>query len=242
MERTLYVGTTEAEGRRAPRIGLSPACSAGDAPGALRLTSCYPITDALQLLAESGRQDPVIAVVAVDLAQLDPACLLPDERFLDHRYRAHIWRGALPPLPERLMWFRERLAEFQWAALMSLRDMGYVRYRGSIPPAAVSRVALVEWRRIPILTLLAQSAVSSLSGYARSGRLHRRLTEWVMGEPVSPAEIAHIRRWSESPKAVLWQGALQWLLSNRSGITILPGGSDGALQNGERDVQAPVYL
>jgi len=201
----LYHGTSGAVARRAFTEGLLPRSVSGidslwaahpSSPEAVYLTRAYAGYFAA---AATGVGEPW-GIVEVDTDRLDARCLVPDEDFLEQatqgekipagrRYES-LW-GA--DITARTAWFRAHLLNYSSLWADSIRGLGNCAYLGAVSPEAITRVVVVDSRKIGDLAYMVLDPVICLMNHKFCGEKYQALTDWFIGEPV---EAARVLGWS----------------------------------------------
>lgn len=136
-----------------------------------------------------------IGIIEVDLDQLDPACLYPDEDFVEQTLRA---MGTLDPeiagdefLRARTLAIRHEIEQYQTLWEASLDGLGNVAHRGPIPPSAITRISLYDPDSNPYVTLQMLDPTITLLNAQLAGPIYEEITAWLMGDPVTPERMLH---------------------------------------------------
>lgn len=207
----LYHGTSERAARQIMEEGLLPRSARRDRKGnwnhtiishkdAVYLTSAYALYFAIASTEDApelktGADGLRVAVIEVDTALLDEACLVPDEDVVEQSNRGRE-SPDLPPsyhgwsMERRTRYWRKRLSGFSmtgaWRA--SLHAMGTCAHLGAISPSAITRVAFVPLRGAPNACAMAMDPTISILNYRFVGKKYRALTKWVFGDPMGADE------------------------------------------------------
>ena len=137
----------------------------------------------------SRGSDPQCAVVEVDADLLDPACLFPDEDFLEQASR-HVPDPVQGTMSQRILHYRARQFEYDgqchsssgeetawWQA--SLKHLGTCCHRGVIPASAITRAVI--WPHEPnIMMMLVWDPTISVINQKVCGDRYRALTAKLM--------------------------------------------------------------
>jgi hypothetical protein len=199
----LYHGTTEAFALEALKKGLRPRGrrksnwpDAASCKDAVYLTNAYPLYYAINATDPAMKTLP--AIIEIDTLHLDEDLLAPDEDAIEQ-----VTRRNNNPCPEgwsmlkRTRYFRDRLADYtgmdQW--LTSLKALGNCTYLGTIPPEAMTRMAVIDPAKASTVCWMAMDAQIILPNYNICGAKYRALTKWIfnddLGEDV-PVKIGEL--------------------------------------------------
>lgn len=221
----LYHGTSAAVARRAPSEGLAPRAVSGvksnwkigSTSKMVYLTDTY----AMHFAANAAKKDELWGIVELDGDRLDSERFYPDEDFLEQASRGVInGRNMAPPglsMEQRTAWYRKRLLQYKPMWRDSLKGLGCVGHLGVVPASAVTRVSLYDPRSNPMVTMKAVDGVLTRAGYMVCGDQHRALTEWALGDAVSPERLQI--GWQLLPEAERERMAEQ--MNNTSGIQVI---------------------
>lgn len=181
----LYHGTSSAVALAALREGLRTRQSHGgdtmwpdnpSRPDAVYLTDAYALYFGLVTLSreDSLADGRAVGVVEVDTDLLDEYQLVPDEDALEQVYRGRDKvRGSME---QRTAYYRKRLHKYVGKHHGSLAVMGTCAHLGDIPREAVTRIAIVEPQRQPLLCMQALDPTISVMNYMIMGQKYRDLT------------------------------------------------------------------
>jgi len=236
----LYHGTTEAIARLALTDGLLPRGESGvetqwpDCPSRedmVYLTTAYAPYFAVCATKEVGER---LGIVEIDTELLYDDhetengledYLHPDEDFLEQATRSPESGPHLAPfeadMHERTAFYRERLEGFQQHWTDSIQGLGNCAVLGGVPYECVTRIALVDPRKAPHVLQIAMDPCITLMNYQICGNKYRRLTDWLFGAEITPADLMFFDHpdWPDE----LREGAkrMEKILQNRDGVEIL---------------------
>jgi hypothetical protein len=196
----LYHGTSESRARRIMLEGIKPRGKCGETnwkhtlesnPKAVYLTDAYP----LYFAAQSTNAGERWAVIEVETDLLDDSRLHPDEDVLEQAFRKSDELPRSWSMYQRGRWYRKQaIRNPNWEA--RLKDMGTCAYYGTIPPTAITRVVMVDTKKIhPGFLLRLIDCTITLGNYFLSGEEYRAITQWVMGAEKTPRDLGY---WNES--------------------------------------------
>jgi len=192
----LYHGTSESRARKLLIEGITPRGKrAGNwehtiesNPKAVYLTDAYPIYFAY---TAASNLDERGAVIEIDLAKVDQSRLHPDEDVLEQAGRKfdHLQKKGMI---ERTRYYRRHARENpNWQK--SLEAMGTCGYYGVIPPQAISKIVLVEWKKFDAGFLLSMVDCSiTLLNYRFCQDKYRAYTRWAMGEQITATDLGYM--------------------------------------------------
>lgn len=172
--------------------GAAPGNWAGtvqSCPTAVYLTTAYAIHYASVAAAQTGG---ALLLLEVDADMLAPDLMAPDEDFLaqvERFERAEPHRGE--DLETRTMALRDSTLLFRTRWLESLRNLGTCTYHGPVPPATISRYAI-----IPAVSELARTSdpTITLANYRLLGGYYRQLTRRAFGDDVDVRDGLSVMR------------------------------------------------
>lgn len=248
----LYHGTSETIGRLALTEGLKPRIVTGakstwerneSAPEYVYLTRAYALYFAYNAVPlEEGNSDKQFdhkwAVVEVDTDLLDDEDMRPDEDFLEQASRGQEMPDWCEGLDEcktmetRTEWFRDNLHWFQHMWDVSVDKLGNAAHAGTIPPEAITRVALYTPKSNDMITTMALDPTITLVNYMIMGQKYRNLIDWLFGQefPVEEwdpiiAEFSKVPDRSEAMKQMHAKRleVVAPMLLKRDGIEIIKG-------------------
>lgn len=198
--RYIYHGTDEATARRALSEGLKPRSKSGrkshwgkfeSHPDLVYLTRFWPGYFALNACGDAPR----FGLVEVDLSQVDPDKLYPDEDYVEHAGRERLQYLAGTNLSDRTRFVRERLTDpaldLRRYAFRCLHRMGNVAHLGSIPREAVRRVSIVNYAANPVLMDSIMAPEINAMNAMIMGPWYEKLTAIMFGDPVTVAELVN---------------------------------------------------
>lgn len=189
----LYHGTREDTATLIRQRGLLPRCQhrgkhnwdhafAGNRH-VVYLTDAYPVTYAVEAVS-NVKHPQRLAIIEVATEQLDTSNLVPDEDMLEQ-----LWRGQddLPedwPLKKRGAYYRSRIRQNADLWQKSLTLLGTCGHFGAIPAGAISRIALVDYRKAAPAVWWAINASVTFANYRLVGTQHKAITRWFFGDPM----------------------------------------------------------
>lgn len=210
----LYHGTTEAVARAALTEGLKPRQELGikslwdveSHPDYVYLTAAYApyfAAHAASSAAERAESDSEgrWAIVEVDTDLLDESALHPDEDALEQGTRGPEgvpewlrdgceYEGLDPnDMEDRTLWFRNNLYSFQEHWTISIEALGNCCHEGTIPAAAITRVALFDPETNGYIASTVLDPAISIMNYNLLGGKYRALTRWFFEADVGPLDI-----------------------------------------------------
>lgn len=181
----LYHGTSSAHLGKILNQGLLPRAHTGESgwahtlesrADAVYLTSAYPLHYAANV-AKDGAQ---LLLLEIDTSKLDVELFMADEDGLAQT------RAQLDKLPR--YWTLEDITEHyrkhahEYPAEASLSVLGVCAYRGSIPAAAVSRMALLSASTAAQLILSGIDPTVSAGHYRYLGAQFEASVAWLFGD------------------------------------------------------------
>ncbi len=198
----LYHGTTEAVARKALKEGLKPRVVTGsegnweDNPSEewlVYLTETYAAYFGF-CASEGGNK---IGIVEIDTDLLDVSNMRPDEDFLEQASRMGM---ELPDflqdeldectdMQERTAWFKNYLGIFSELWDDSVGNLGNAAHFGTIPPEAITKVAIFDPASNPMIIQGALDPTISIMNFRFMADKYRAITAWLMGNEVSIQEF-----------------------------------------------------
>lgn len=151
------------------------------------LTDAYPLYFTIAALELKGNQGGLI--VEIDTAMLDPDKWRPDEDFLQQVTVGH---DALPEdwdVLQRTVYYRDNSHHYE--AGPSLLLLGTVAYAGVIPAASITRLALVDTKKIGDLVMWGFDPTITLTNYRFMSGFYQRGTQWLFGADPEPEMGQH---------------------------------------------------
>lgn len=144
---------------------------------------CVYLTDAFPLhfaqCAMSDELHDAAAILEVDVGQLDPGHLHADEDAIEQYMRG---KDALPPdwsMKRRTVYYRTRAHLYSAADSLSL--LGTCAYRGTIPPQAIHRVAIMRAGTVHAFVLRnGIDPVIAINAFRWVGQRHRSFSRWLV--------------------------------------------------------------
>jgi len=184
----LYHGTTETVARAALAEGLKPRgvtkaegnwdCASHE--DAVYLTTVYAPYFAYSAVDDDKKEN--WGVVEVDTRKLGKEHLYPDEDYLEQVARFNPEEFDIgPSMEERTDWFKEHLEDFKHLWEASLDGIGNCSFRGSVPPEAITRVAIFDPESNPTVAVTAIDPTITLMNYKICKEKYEALTQWFMG-------------------------------------------------------------
>ena len=155
---------------------------------AVYLTDAYP----LHFAGSAARVGEPLLIFEVVVQKLHPFSLAPDEDFLEQATRGNDnFAAAGDDMKTRTRWFRHcALTEFASHWQDSLRGLGTCTYFGIIPPAAISRWAVVP-ASCPLVRM--SDPTITLMNYQILGGYYRQLVRRIFGDPVDFGNAGSMR-------------------------------------------------
>lgn len=221
LPRHLYHGTTSSRLTSILRDGLKPRGRRKgnwdqypSRPDMVYLTTAYAPYFAICAVDEQEQG----VIVEVDTSQLDRELLYPDEDFIAQGL-AH-QRGLPLELIHRQV--RRELHNYRHHAGDSITALGNAAYKGTIPPGAITRYALIDGKLQSDLFWIALDPCISPLNYRFMGPKYRSIIAWIMGDrPDFDADGFN----NASREMMLqinpdYHRHLQAMWANRNGITV----------------------
>ena len=188
----LYHGTNEAAARKALIHGIRPRGrtgknqwkhTVGSNPSVVYLTETY----AGYFAGNAARGNQKWGIIEVDTDKLDLNLMRPDEDCLEQATRQQ--KDAIPgDMIQRTMAIRDRLDEFAHLWIKTLEMMGNCGYKGTIPVAAIRRIAIYDPKSNPMITLACSDPTITIMNHTFCRNKYLMLTRWLMGEKISVEE------------------------------------------------------
>lgn len=186
----LYHGTSERPAKLAIESGIEPRGrrkgnwrhSVLSRKDAVYLTCAY----AMYFAINAQRNNERAAVIEIDTNLLNPWLLAPDEDAMEQINRK---RDDLPSdltMEQRTKHYRKNLHNYtgrgQWEA--SIAGLGNCCYLDTVPAAAITRIAFIDTKKAPTLSMASMDPSISLLNYRFLGNKYRGLTKWLFGDPL----------------------------------------------------------
>jgi hypothetical protein len=130
---------------------------------------------------EEAIETTLPAVIEIDADRLNPLDLIPDEDAVEQTLLRDGQMLHMAP-GELLALIREHTHKLAGQHETSLQMLGTCAHRGTIPPAAITRVAVVNPSKAPELCYFARINSCNIVRFAEVGGQLRDLTKWVFGE------------------------------------------------------------
>lgn len=151
-------------------------------PAAVYLTNAYALHFCMNSVGHSDKEKSY-AIIEVDTDHLHPLKFAPDEDFLEQVSRrdpSFEKRLSGKTMEGRTLYFRKRMhSEYRSFWALSLEKLGNCAYFGTIPIAAVSRVALVPCGHE---ICRASDPTITLLNYHLLGGFYRNLMRVIFGD------------------------------------------------------------
>jgi len=198
----VYHGTTAAVALAALDHGLQPRQISGSAGNWAHTVSSHPemvyLTAAYapyySLAASTIKKDERLAIVEVDLDKIPVGKLGVDEDWVEQSIRNHpdvLRQLSLEKasLKRRMIFVRRNL--HLWAHLWesSLKGIGNCCVRGTIPPAAITRISTFDVAENAAACHMAMEPTITIANYLLCGEEYRALTKYFVGDPVKAEEL-----------------------------------------------------
>jgi hypothetical protein len=117
-------------------------------------------------------------VVEIDSRRLNEELLYPDEDCI-----VEIMAGNdLDTIAEFQLKVRDNLEEHRHRWAESLKLMGNCAYRGTVPPAAITRYCIFVPEKVPYASQLCSDPIVSVLNYKHCEKKYRDLTAWFFGD------------------------------------------------------------
>lgn len=231
----LYHGTTDRIAKKALKKGLLPRAITGRSqwkhtvesnPECVYLTDAYPLYFSVNA-CDMDFKHTHPAIIEIDTDKLDESNLYPDEDVLAQALKG---QDDLPKdwtLNQRSHFYRTFMTNYKDGAWReSLKAMGTCAYLGSIPPEAITRIAIIDNKKQAALCWTAMDASISIMNYKFMQGKYRALTNWIFGNPIdysSDAQYGDLSHFDENVrKAFTVKGLIEnFEESGRDGIEIL---------------------
>jgi len=145
------------------------------------LTDCY----AVYYATAARMKDDKLLVIELELDELDPMQLYPDEDFLEqatHFGQQHM-KGSRKA---RTKWFVRHIKDFKDDWRISLEHLGTIGHCGIIKPQLIKRYALID----PLCPVFwASDPTISLINHQLKGRYYHCLMQKVFGDEMSASDL-----------------------------------------------------
>lgn len=187
------------------------------------LTTAYPIYYGINAIPEKDwdarnhRSIPV-AIIEIDTDRIDVDLLAADEDAVEQSMR-----GINNELPvnwdyrRRISYYRDRAHAFSHEK--SLQLLGSCGHIGPIRSDAITRVALVDVVKQPLLMSEAMSVSIDVDTHMIAGLGHSGMLKWVFGDELSGDELDFIRPISLMGRSIT---PMRWpTIKNRNGIKVV---------------------
>jgi hypothetical protein len=145
----LYHGTSERHLETILEFGLKPRTCQGNWQqwpsllGHVYLTNTYPFYFGISATNPDCESERAVAL-EIDVTQLDPSKFYADEDYVSQFAAARNPRRKLKDLHE---WAKRNIEAHRSYWRESLDRLGTCSYKGLVPPSAITRYCLYEWRR-----------------------------------------------------------------------------------------------
>lgn len=210
----LYHGTKASVALASLKEGLKPRAmtkasnwdhSVSSNKNCVYLTDTYPLYFAVA--AHSTDTPGKVGIVEIDTAKLNYFDLFPDEDVLEQAGRKY--DNVKGSMEQRTRWYRKHLFEYQNVWTKSIEAMGTCAHRGIIPPSAITRIALIDYKKQAALCYTALDAHISLLNYRYVANKYQNIVKFIFGTGIP--EYTEFDRFT----------GLDKLLENRNGIEII---------------------
>lgn len=203
IPRFLYHGTTETVARKALVEGLKPRrMHEGDhnwqhtvasSPDMVYLTDTY----APYFAGTAAYGDERWGIVEIDTTKLVHSKFRPDEDCLEQGTRTlpNRFDGGKMNAVERTEYFRDNIDLFRDSYCISLETLGTVAYKGYIPPSAIRRISIYDWKSVGFMTLEIFNLTVTLSNHRWMSVKYKNITRWFMGEAITVADYYGDENW-----------------------------------------------
>lgn len=173
----IYHGTSDAKSPAVRKNGLRPR---GNNPSEWELLESHPqmvyLTDSYPHVFGTQTGSSVTVAFEIDITQLDPRRLYPDEDFL-------VQKNLVAAVAGRSIHdvAKAKVKAFQSRWIDSLLELGTCCYSGRVPPYAfVALTSLSREHNMPLATLMASHEVG-IEEHAAVGKNYRIVNKWLFG-------------------------------------------------------------
>lgn len=196
-------GTSEGAAMAAMRDGLRPRAETGhqgnwkhtQCPSnhnAVYLTDAYPLFFGWNAVQDGSKER--VAIIELDIEEIDTSMLIPDEDFLEQASRGEEipeddlfeeLRTAGNSMGARTAFYRKYAWMWQEHWFRSMQAIGTCAHMDAIDARAIKRVALVDIAKRPDLGMVAGDPQVSMVNYQFCGPRYRALTRWLLTGGIS---------------------------------------------------------
>jgi hypothetical protein len=196
---------------------------------AVYLTSVYA-----GYYAHQAAKTSKLGIIEIDTDRLDQDLFRPDEDFLEQATRngktsnRQLKRLKKLGMNARTEWFSAHLDEFAQAWKASVERLGNCSYLGEIPPTAITRASLFDYKKNALIASELLEPTITLVNFKLWSERYHALTRWLMGEDIDPDALLIVSRSAlqNLPKEFRdaisgWDTKSQEYLNDRSGLKML---------------------
>lgn len=197
----VYHGTSLERWGVIQRQGLTPRGQHGQSnwthsiesnPDTIYLTDAYAMHFGLSAVNCTGKKSDKVVIIEID-TDLLPGELVPDEDALEQIARQS--PEGLPPrwtMQERTRYYRGKVREFAELGLdheWSMEQLGTMGHIGTIPPAAFTRIAVIDLKKESALAWTYMDCTVLTKNYQILGGYYRALSKLIFGDQWEPYEM-----------------------------------------------------
>jgi hypothetical protein len=198
-------------------------------PNAVYLTSAYA-----GYFAHQAAKTSKLGIIEIETDLLDQDLFRPDEDFLEQATRSgkttnpKLDRLKTKSMSARTKWFSNHLDEFAGAWEDSVKHLGTCCYLGTIPPAAITRASVFDYKKNPLVAKELLEPTITIANFRFCAERYQALTRWLMGEDIDPDSLLIV------PKSALqnmpeefreaiggWGEQTEKRLKDRSGLKVV---------------------
>ena len=152
--------------------------------GHVYLTTAYPLYFAMC----AAKDDEAGLVVEVDTECLLEGSMFPDEDFI-----AQAQEKTSREQHEKVKLLRRTAAvdldRYQHAWSASLKYLGTCSHRGTIPATAITRIATLDFKKRPEVSVMCADPLIRIDNYRFCGWRYRGLVAWLFGDGPMPGVL-----------------------------------------------------